>query len=328
MATVMVTGGRGFVGAWLAKALLERGESVVSFDRRRLTEKPSAIGMLGIEGELVQVEADLTDAEEVTRVLGEHRVETVFHLAAETIVGTVQASPTAGFESNVRGTWTVLEAARERGVERFVFASSDKAYGAHETLPYREDFNLQPTAPYEASKAAADLIARSYWHSYGLPVAVTRFANIYGGGDLNFSRLIPEAVSAAIQGRAPVLRSDGSPERDFLYVEDAAAAYLAIADNLDRDDVRGEAFNAGGGSAHAVGEVVALISRLAGTGVEPDIRGEGNPEGEIDRQYVDPTKLRETLGWTPSVGLEDGLRRTIDWYRDHPEALPPAPTGR
>jgi CDP-glucose 4,6-dehydratase len=284
--------------------------------------------MLGIEGELVQVEADLTDAEEVTRVLGEHRVETVFHLAAETIVGTVQASPTAGFESNVRGTWTVLEAARERGVERFVFASSDKAYGAHETLPYREDFNLQPTAPYEASKAAADLIARSYWHSYGLPVAVTRFANIYGGGDLNFSRLIPEAVSAAIQGRAPVLRSDGSPERDFLYVEDAAAAYLAIADNLDRDDVRGEAFNAGGGSAHAVGEVVALISRLAGTGVEPDIRGEGNPEGEIDRQYVDPTKLRETLGWTPSVGLEDGLRRTIDWYRDHPEALPPAPTGR
>jgi CDP-glucose 4,6-dehydratase len=157
---------------------------------------------------------------------------------------------------------------------------------------------------------------------------VTRFANIYGGGDLNFSRLIPEAVSAAIQGRAPVLRSDGSPERDFLYVEDAAAAYLAIADNLDRDDVRGEAFNAGGGSAHAVGEVVALISRLAGTGVEPDIRGEGNPEGEIDRQYVDPTKLRETLGWTPSVGLEDGLRRTIDWYRDHPEALPPAPTGR
>jgi CDP-glucose 4,6-dehydratase len=328
MATVMVTGGRGFVGAWLAKALLERGESVVSFDRRRLTEKPSAIGMLGIEGELVQVEADLTDADEVTRVLGEHRVETVFHLAAETIVGTVQASPTAGFESNVRGTWTVLEAARERGVERFVFASSDKAYGAHETLPYREDFNLQPTAPYEASKAAADLIARSYWHSYGLPVAVTRFANIYGGGDLNFSRLIPEAVSAAIQGRAPVLRSDGSPERDFLYVEDAAAAYLAIADNLDRDDVRGEAFNAGGGSAHAVGEVVALISRLAGTGVEPDIRGEGNPEGEIDRQYVDPTKLRETLGWTPSVGLEDGLRRTIDWYRDHPEALPPAPTGR
>ncbi len=157
-----------------------------------------------------------------------------------------------GFESNVRGTWTLLQACLDQGVERVVFASSDKAYGAHETLPYREDFPLQPTAPYEASKAAADLIARSYWHSYGLPVAVTRFANIYGGGDLNFSRLIPEAVSAALDGRAPVLRSDGSPERDFLYVEDAASAYLAIADGLDRDDVRGEAFNAGGGRSYPV----------------------------------------------------------------------------
>ena len=140
-------------------------------------------------------------------------------------------------------------------------ASSDKAYGAHEELPYREDFALSATAPYEASKAAADVIARSYWHSYGLPVAVTRFANIYGGGDLNFSRLVPEAVCAALDGRAPVLRSDGSPERDFLYVEDAAAAYLAIADNLDRDEVRGEAFNAGGGRPYRVGDVVATIAR-------------------------------------------------------------------
>jgi CDP-glucose 4,6-dehydratase len=324
MGVALVTGGRGFVGGWLAKALLERGETVISFDRRRRTEKPSAIGMLGIEGDLVQVEADLTDADEVSRVLGEHRVDTVFHLAAETIVGAVQASPTQGFESNVRGTWTVLQACRERGVERVVFASSDKAYGAHQELPYREDFALRPTAPYEASKAAADLIARSYWFSYGLPLAVTRFANIYGGGDLNFSRLIPEAVSAAIQGRAPVLRSDGLPERDFLYVEDAAAAYLAIADNLHRDDVRGEAFNAGSGRAYPVAEVVALISRLAGTGVEPEIRGEGNPEGEIDRQYVDPAKLRQTLDWTPSVGLEEGLGRTIDWYRAHPESLAPS----
>ncbi len=324
MGASLVTGGRGFVGGWLAKALLERGETVVSFDRRRLDERPSAIGMLGIEDELIQVEGELTDAERVAGVLDEHRIDTVFHLAAETIVGTVQASPTQGFESNVRGTWTVLQACREREVGRVVFASSDKAYGAHDELPYREDFPLRPTAPYEASKAAADLIARSYWHSYGLPIAVTRFANIYGGGDLNFSRLIPEAVSAALQGRAPVLRSDGSPERDFLYVEDAASAYLAIADGLDRDDVRGEAFNAGGGRAHRVGDVVAMIAELAGTGVEPDVRGEGNPEGEIDRQYVDPAKLRETLGWEPSVGLEEGLRRTIDWYRAHPESLAPA----
>ena len=322
--TSLVTGGRGFVGAWLAKALLERGETVVSFDRRSVGERPSAIGMLGIEDDLVQVEGDLTDPRAVAGLLAEHGVDTVFHLAAETIVGTVEVSPVQGFESNVRGTWTVLQACREQGVERVVFASSDKAYGAHEELPYREDFSLRPTAPYEASKAAADLIARSYWHAYGLPVAVTRFANIYGGGDLNFSRLIPEAVSAAIQARAPVLRSDGSPERDFLYVEDAASAYLAIADNLDREAVRGEAFNAGGGRPYRVGDVVAMIAQLAGTGVEPDIRGDGNPAGEIDRQYVDPAKIRERLGWSPAVDLEEGLRRTIAWYREHPESLAPA----
>jgi CDP-glucose 4,6-dehydratase len=327
MGVALVTGARGFVGGWLAKALLERGERVVSFDKRRLTEKPSAVGMLGIEDDLVQVEGDLCDAGELDRVLRTNDVDSVFHLAAETIVGTVQASPVQGFESNVRGTWTLLQACLESGVERVVFASSDKAYGAHDELPYREDFPLQPTAPYEASKAAADLIARSYWHSYGLPIAVTRFANIYGGGDLNFSRLIPEAVSAALDGRPPVLRSDGSPERDFLYVEDAAAAYLAILDGLDRDDVRGEAFNAGGGRSYPVGEVVALIARLAGTGVEPDIRGTGNPEGEIDRQYVDPAKIRQRLGWAPAVGLEEGLQRTLDWYREHPESWAPAPDG-
>jgi CDP-glucose 4,6-dehydratase len=327
MGVSLVTGARGFVGGWLAKALLERGERVVSFDKRRTTEKPSAIGMLGIEEDLIQVEGDLCDAAELDRVLRENSVDTVFHLAAETIVSTVQASPVRGFESNVRGTWTLLQACLELGIERVVFASSDKAYGAHEALPYREDFPLQPTAPYEASKAAADLIARSYWHSYRLPIAVTRFANIYGGGDLNFSRLIPEAVSAALSGRAPVLRSDGSPERDFLYVEDAAAAYLAISDALERDDVRGEAFNAGGGRSYPVGEVVALIAELAGTGVEPDVRGTGNPEGEIDRQYVDPTKIRERLGWEPEVGLREGLERTLDWYREHPESWAPPPEG-
>lgn len=324
MGTALVTGGRGFVGAWLARALLERGEQVISFDRLDRSERPSAIGMLGIEADLVQVEADLTDQGEVRSAIGTHSVDTVFHLAAETIVGAVAASPARGFESNVRGTWTVLEACREAEVQRIVCASSDKAYGAHPELPYREDFALQPTAPYEASKAAADMIARSYFHAYGLPVAVTRFANIYGGGDLNFSRLVPEAVSAAISGRSPVLRSDGSPERDFLYVTDAVGAYLAIADNLARAEVRGQAFNAGGGSPHAVREVVEIIARLAGTEVEPELQGSANPEGEIDRQFVDSTKLRELVGWAPAVELEQGLERTIAWYREHPEALAPA----
>ncbi len=327
MSVALVTGARGFVGGWLAKALLERGDTVVCFDRRRVGERLTAIGMLGIEDDLIQVRADLTDGERLARVLREHSVDAVFHLGAETIVSTVRDSPVQGFESNVRGTWTVLQACTDHGVERLVVASSDKAYGAHDELPYREDFPLQPTAPYEASKAAAELIARSYWHSYGLPVAVTRFANIYGGGDLNFSRLIPEAVSAAIQGRPPVLRSDGSPERDFLYVEDAAAAYLAIADRLDRDEIRGEAFNAGGGKPYRVREVVELIARIADTGVTPEIRGTGNPEGEIDRQFVDASKLRDLVGWQPAVALEQGLERTIAWYREHPESLAPAAAG-
>ena len=322
MGAALVTGARGFTGAWLAKALLERGRDVVSLDKGRPERPVSTLSLLGIEDRVVDLHGDLCDGELVARLLAEHEVSEVFHLAAETIVATVADSPVQGFETNVRGTWTLLDACVRAGVGRVVVASSDKAYGAHSELPYREDFSLRPTAPYEASKAAADIIARSYWPSYGLPVAVTRFANIYGGGDLNFSRLIPEAVCAAVDGRAPVLRSDGSPERDFLYVEDAAAAYLAIADNLDRDDVRGEAFNAGGGMPHRVGDVVAKIAELAATGVEPDIRGRGNPEGEIDRQYVDASKLKRVCGWEPAVGLDEGLERTIDWYRRHPVARP------
>lgn len=321
----LVTGGLGFVGSWLARGLLERGGHVISFDREGDLGRPSGPELLGIEGELEDVRGDLRDPGVVSRTLDEGNVETVFHLAAQTIIGAAAGAPAETFDVNVRGTWTLLEACRERGVGRVVVASSDKAYGAHEELPYKEHFALQPTAPYEASKSAADLIARSYWHSYGLPVAVSRFANIYGGGDLNFSRLIPEAVSAAIDGRAPVIRSDGSPVRDFLYVEDAADAYLAIADALDRDEVRGEAFNAGGERPYAVGEVVELIAKLSGSGVEPEIRGSGNPKGEIDRQFVDATKIRELVGWQPQVSLEEGLRRTIEWYRAHPEARAPAP---
>ncbi|MEO8091343.1 MAG: GDP-mannose 4,6-dehydratase [bacterium] len=326
--TALVTGARGFVGAWLVKALLEQGTRVVALDSGRSERPASTLELLGLEGEIDDVRGDLNDAEVLARAFSEHAIDSVFHLAAETIVATVQASPTRGFETNVRGTWTLLDVCRRAETERVVVASSDKAYGAHSELPYREDFALRPTAPYEVSKAAADLIARSYWHSYGVPVAVTRFANIYGGGDLNFSRLVPEAVCAALEGRSPVLRSDGSPQRDFLHVSDAAAAYLVIAAALDRDDVGGEAFNAGGGEPHSVGDVVARIAELAGTGVEPEIRGAGNPAGEIDRQWVDPSKLRERCGWAPRIGLDDGLRRTIEWYRTHPQARPAAsPSG-
>ena len=325
---VLVTGGHGFAASWLVKALLDRGDEVRVLDRPnpRVTDigtpRRSGLELHGIGGGVELFEADLRDADGIARAA--KGVDGVFHLAAQTIVGNAQQAPRETFEINVLGTWNVLEACRELEVGRVVCASSDKAYGASDQLPYREDFPLRAAHTYDASKAAADVLARSYWQSYGVPVAVTRFANIYGGGDLNFTRLVPEAVSAVLDGRPPVIRSDGTPQRDYLYVEDAARAYLAIAGALDEGSARGEAFNAGGDRPHSVAQVVGLIAEAAGSGLEPEIRGSGILEGEIDRQYVDSTKLRELTGWAPEVELLEGLGRTIEWYREHPEARVPA----
>lgn len=326
MSRALVTGGHGFVASHLAKAMLDRGDAVRVLDRPAPREadvggpRRSGLELLGIAAEVELTEADLGDAAAVRAAVA--GCDAVFHLAAQTIVGVARESPLETFEANVRGAWIVFEACREHGVERVLFASSDKAYGPSPQLPYREDFPLRAASPYDASKAAADVVARSYAHAYGVPLAVTRFANVYGGGDLNFSRLVPETVAAVLDGRRPVIRSDGSPERDFLHVDDAVSAYLAIGAALGRDTVAGEAFNAGGGRPRSVREVVELIVAAAGSGVEPDFQGAGNPDGEIDRQFVDSAKLRELTGWAPRVELEDGLRRTLEWYRDHPEARP------
>ena len=318
---VLVTGAYGLIGSWLVRRLLDLDANICVM--RRDQPFRSALVTMGLQQRVDVVHGDICDEGLVARTLAEYEIDSVFHLAAQTIVGSASRAPVATFESNVRGTWRVLEACRHCGVERLIVASSDKAYGASRYLPYREESALEPRHPYEVSKAAADLLARSYWHAWGLPVAVTRFANVYGGGDAHLSRLVPETVTAAVCGRQPVLRSDGSPERDFLYVEDAIAAYVAIWDALGRDrPAAGEAFNAGGGRPHRVREVVELICVLAGTGVEADIRGRGTPEGEIDRQWVDYSKLQAMTGWEPRVDLEEGLRRTIEWYRGHPEWLP------
>ena len=291
------------------------------FDRSR--PALSGLTLQGIQDAVDLVEGDLRDTELVDAVLVGGHFDAVFHLAAQTLVGPAMSDPVATLDTNVRGTWTLLEACRRAEAPAVVVASSDKAYGPAEELPYRENMPLAPASPYEASKAATDVIALSYRRAFGLPVAVTRFANIYGGGDLNFSRLIPEAVTAVLDGRRPVIRSDGSPERDFLYVDDAVAAYLSIEDAITAGGpAAGEAFNAGGEEPHSVGEVLTLIGELAGTGIEPDIRGSGNPAGEIDRQFVDSTKLREMTGWRPQIELRDGLLLTVEWYREHPEARP------
>jgi CDP-glucose 4,6-dehydratase len=317
--SVLVTGGYGLLGSWLVRELLEQGARVcvVRRDRPAL----SGLSSMGLENEIDVIDGDIRADGLIARVLAQYEVDSVFHLAAQTIAGAAVHAPASTFEVNIRGTWTVLEACRQHGAERVIVASSDKAYGRQEVLPYREDFALVPCYPYDVSKAAADLLARSYWHTFNLPVAVTRFANLYGGGDSNRSRLVPEAITAALSGRSPVLRSDGSPERDFLYVEDAVQAYLAIWEALGDGDAAGEAFNAGGGRPHRVLDVVELICRLAGTDVEPDIRGHATPSGEIDRQWVDHTKLTERTGWKPHTGLEEGLPRAIEWYRAHPDWL-------
>jgi CDP-glucose 4,6-dehydratase len=317
--SVLVTGAYGLLGSWLVKALVEGGARVCVVRRDDTVGSP--LSLMGVEASVDVVHGDICTHGLLARALAEYEIDSIFHLAAQTLVPTANRAPLSTFETNIRGTWIVLEACRRHDAERVIVASSDKAYGAQAELPYREHLALEPRYPYDVSKAATDLLARSYWHTWQLPVAVTRFANMYGGGDTNRSRLVPEAVGAALAGRRPVVRSDGSPERDFLYVEDAVGAYLAIWDALGRGQAAGEAFNAGGGGPHRVRDVVALICRLAGTNVEPDIRGQGVPGGEIDRQWVDYGKLHELTGWEPSVSLEEGLARTIAWYREHPEAI-------
>jgi CDP-glucose 4,6-dehydratase len=322
---VLVTGAYGLIGSWLVAELVAAGAQVCVIRRDGPLRSP--LVTMRLESRVSVVGGDVCTDGLVARALAEYEIQSVFHLAAQTIVGAARRSPLSTFETNIRGTWTLLEACRQYGVKCVIVASSDKAYGPQPALPYHEGMALNPQSPYEASKAAADLLARSYWYTWELPVAVTRLANVYGGGDVNGSRLVPEAVIAALSGRAPVIRSDGTPERDFLYVEDAVAAYLALWGALaqgrvgrpDSGGVAGEAFNAGRGTPHSVLEVVQLTCRLAGSAVEPDIRGTGTPPGEIDRQWVDYSKLHALTGWEPQLSLEEGLRRTIDWYRAHPE---------
>lgn len=301
------------MGSRLAERLLESGERVVAL--RRDADPASRFVREAIGERCVVALADLTDHDALARVLNEHEVTSVFHLAAQTIVGIANRSPLSTWEANVRGTYTLLEACRESGtVGRIVVASSDKAYGPHEELPYREDFALEPRYPYDVSKACADLIARSYAATYELPLAVTRLANVYGPGDLNWSRLVPDTARSLARGERPVVRSDGTPERDYLYVDDAVAVYLAVADSLERPELWGRAWNAGLGRPVAVIDVVRALIAVSGTGLEPDIRGEGAPPGEIERQFLDSSAIRAELGWAPEWELERGLEAAWEWY--------------
>jgi CDP-glucose 4,6-dehydratase len=316
----LVTGAQGFIGSWLVSRLLDEDSRVVVL--RRDVPAESRFGIEGLEERCDVVQGDLVDYDSLVRALNEYEISAVFHLGAQTIVTTANRSPLSTWETNIRGTYMLLEACRAvgvvgNGIERVVVASSDKAYGDHEELPYGEDYALQPRYPYDVSKAATDMIARSYAVTYGLPVAVTRLANVYGGGDFNFSRIIPDTARALVRGEQPVIRSDGTPERDYIYAADAVDAYLAIARSLDESKMHGRAWNAGAGRPYSVRDIVDRLIAVSGRDAEPEVQGEGTPHGEIDRQFLDSSRIGAELGWKPRWELDDGLRETWSWYEQH-----------
>lgn len=313
---VFITGANGFLGSWLARALVERGARVVALIRDEVAQ--GGLQLMGIEDAVTLARGDLKDFALLERLLNEYEAHTCFHLAAQAIVGAANRSPLSTFESNIRGTWHLLEACRRTSSVRcVVVASSDKAYGRHDRLPYQEDMSLLGLYPYDASKACADILARSYFQTYDLPVSVSRCANLYGGGDLNFSRIVPDTIRAILNNRNPVIRSDGTPVRDYLYVEDAVQGYLALAEQQESASLAGEAFNFGTARPVSVLDLVNRLILLSGrTQLAPVVQGRPL-SGEIDRQFLSSDKAKRLLGWEARHSLEESLRKTLRWYEDY-----------
>ena len=312
---VFVTGATGLVGSWLVRELVNSGAHVVALIRD--WDPQSELIRCGLTAKTSVVTGAVEDFATLERALVEHGIDSVFHLAAQTIVGAAHLSPLSTFETNIRGTYNLLEACRRHAkqIGRVVVASSDKAYGPSEDLPYTEAMPPLGRYPYDVSKSCADLIARAYHHSYGLPVSVARCGNIYGGGDLNWSRVVPGTIRSLHLGRRPVVRSDGSYTRDYVYVEDAVAAYLRMAETLDRTEVRGEAFNFGPAEPRTVNEVVHELRKLMGReDLEPEVRN--GALAEIRHQYLSSEKARKLLAWQPRYTLTQGLSESVAWYRD------------
>jgi CDP-glucose 4,6-dehydratase len=314
---VLVTGATGLLGGHLVAALLERGARVAVFVRDQTPD--CMLVRDGLLERCVQVRGDLGSLADVERALQQYETRALFHLGAQAIVGTARRSPWQTFEDNVRGTWNVLEAARRAGLlEAIVFASSDKAYGPSERLPYTEAHPLGGVSPYDASKSMADLCARSYAATYGLPLATVRCGNLYGPGDLHFNRLIPEMIRARLRGATPVIRSSGRALRDYLYVGDAVEAYLAAAERAGDEGIRGEAFNISTGRPWTVLEVAARVDAALGIHEPPhEIQGRAEQEGEIPAQSLDSAKARRLLEWEATTDLERGLATTATWYRGY-----------
>lgn len=310
---VLVTGGTGLVGSWVVRRLIEAQADVVCLVRDWVPQAEFVRSRM-IE-QVKVVRGDVRDQALLERALGEHEIDTVIHLAAQTIVGIANRNPISTFETNIQGTWALLEACRRSPrVKQIVVASSDKAYGDQPVLPYDETTPLQGTHPYDVSKSCADLISLMYAKSYGLPVCVTRCGNFYGGGDLNWNRIIPGTIRSIVRGERPIIRSDGTFIRDYFYVQDGAAAYLHLAERMAAlPELRGEAFNFSNELQIPVLELVQRILTVMSSSLEPDVRDEAS--NEIIHQYLSAAKARKLLDWSPLFTLEEGLERTVAWYR-------------
>ncbi len=311
---VFITGGTGLLGSWLVKRLVQEQANVICLIRDWVPKSN-----LILEGSIEQVSVirgAIEDYAVVERILNEYEIDTVFHLAAQTIVGTANRSPLSTFESNIKGTWTLLEACRQtRHVKRIVVASSDKAYGHQKHLPYTEQTPLEGRHPYDVSKSCADLLCRAYFESYRLPVCITRCGNFYGGGDLNFNRIVPGTILSLLRNERPIIRSNGKLKRDYIYVEDGVDAYLRTAEKMERLKLQGEAFNFSYEKPLHVTEMVTAVTRAMGSSLQPRILNQAT--NEIADQYLASGKARRILGWKPSHALPNSLDKTITWYRTH-----------
>jgi len=317
---VLVTGCNGFVGAWLVKTLVDSNAKVVGIIRDRVPR--SALELLECEEKISIVYGDVMDYELLNRAMNDYGVEICFHLAAQSQVGAANRSPVSTFNTNIFGTINVLEAARSLGcVKGVVVASSDKAYGLHKKLPYKEDFAFNGTYPYDASKACADILSQSYFNTYKLPAAIARCGNIYGPADLNMNRIIPDTIRSLCLGEAPVIRSDGKYVRDYIYVLDAVSAYLTLGQALVQrpKEIAGEAFNFGTGKPVSVIELVNAIIKISNVKIKPKILNIA--KGEIREQYLSSDKADSVLGWRPAHKLEAALETTYEWYKNYFEEV-------
>jgi CDP-glucose 4,6-dehydratase len=308
-----ITGATGLVGSWLVSRLLEHDADVVCLIRDWVPQ--SEFIRRGLINRVKSIRGDVRDQSLLERILGEYEIDAVIHLAAQTIVGIANRNPVSTFEANIAGTWSLLEACRRSPkVKCIVLASSDKAYGDQEKLPYDEEMPLQGQHPYDVSKSCADLIAQTYAKTYGLPVAITRCGNFYGGGDLNWNRIVPGTIRSILRGQRPIIRSNGQYIRDYFYVEDGAVAYMLLAERLSNPEIYGQAFNFSNENQLTVLQLVEKILVLMESDLKPEILNEAT--NEIIHQYLSAEKARKLLGWKPLFSLDEGLKNTITWYKE------------